>query len=243
MLQGCLAVIGGGVVLLIIAAILIGGGDDDQQSVGPTAIPSRAPTTSAQQTAQTAESVAKNTEPSRNTPVSSVQQQARGQAASVTSAAYVPIQAEEGRTLRGVAYSAVRDPIDDALSTFVGIVDSEVDEFAFEQAALIVGCFEGQFAVLVSGMPFTLFENELDVEYRFDDETAFADKWLIVDDGGFDTAIAAPKPHEFAARLRRAETLVVRGTSNTDDTATVKFELDGLFDTPVQPNIDHCGEY
>lgn len=92
-------------------------------------------------------------------------------------------------------------------------------------------------------MPFTLFENELDVEYRFDDETAFADKWLIVDDGGFDTAIAAPEPREFAARLRRAETLVVRGTSNTDETATVEFDLGGLFDTPVQPNLDHCGEY
>ena len=242
MLQGCLAVIGGGVVLLVIVAILIGGGDGDQQSVGPTTIPSRAPTTLVQQTAQTAESVA-NMEPLRNAPTSSVQQQARGQAAGVASAVYVPIQAEEGRTLRGVAYSVIQDPIDDALSTFVGVVDSEADEFAFEQATLIVGCFEGQFAVLVSGMPFTLFENELDVEYRFDDETAFADKWLIVDDGGFDTAIAAPKPREFAARLREAETLVVRGTSNTDDTATVKFELDGLFDTPVQPNIDRCGEY
>lgn len=241
MLQGCLTVIGGGVVLLIIVAILVGGGNDDQQSAGPIAIPSRAPTTAAQQAAQPAESVA-STEPSRNASTPSGQGQERGQT-DVTSAAYVPIQPEEGRTLRGVAYSVVQDPIDDALSTFVGIADTEADEFAFEPATLIVGCFEGQFAVLVSGMPFTLFENELDVEYRFDEETALADKWLIVDDGGFDTAVAAPKPREFASRLRGAETLVVRGTSNTDDTATVKFELDGLFDTPVQPNIDHCGEY
>lgn len=140
MLQGCLAVIGGGVVLLVIVAILIGGGDDDQQSVGPTAIPSRAPTTSAQQAAQTAESAA-NTESSRNAPTLSAQQQEGSQTDAASQQAYVPIQVEEGRTLRGVAYSVVQDPIDDALSTFVGVVDSEADEFAFEQATLIVGCF------------------------------------------------------------------------------------------------------
>ena len=228
-------------MLLIIIAIVVGGGGDEQQTAGPTAIPSRAPTSLEQPSERQAEPD-ESTEQSLAEPASNEPRREADNAEAGT-VPFVPIQAEEGRTLRGVAYSVVQDPIDDALSTFVGIIDSEADEFAFEPATLIVGCFEGQFAVLVSGMPFTLLENELDVEYRFDDETAFADKWLIVDDGGFDTAVAAPNPHEFANRLRAAETLVVRGTSNTDDTATVVFELAGLFNTPVQPNIDHCGEY
>lgn len=245
MLQGCLTVIGGGVVLLVIIAIIVSGGNGDEQAAGPTAIPSRAPAPLTPQTEQAdiqAESPEANADPQPAATSLSVSRQETGGSDAETEQ-FVPIQTGEGRTFQGVAYSVVQDPIDDALTTFVGVIDSETDEFAFEQATLVVGCFEGRFAVLVSGMPFTLFENELDVEYRFDDETALADKWLIVDNGGFDTAVAAPKPREFAARLRAADTLVVRGTSNTDDTATVQFKLAGLFETPVQPNLDHCGEY
>ena len=247
MLQGCLTVIGGGVVLLVIIAILVSGGDGDEQAAGPTAIPSRAPaalTPQAERADVQVESPEANADPQPQpaaTASSTPRKEANGPEAETEP--FVPIQTGEGRTFQGVAYSVVQDPIDDALATFVGVIDSEADEFAFEPATLVVGCFEGRFAVLVSGMPFTLLENELDVEYRFDDETAFADKWLIVDDGGFDTAVAVPKPREFAARLRAADTLVVRGTSNTNDTATAQFKLAGLFETPVQPNLDHCGEY
>lgn len=246
MLQGCLTVIGGCVVLLVIVAIIVSGGDGDEQAAGPTAIPSRAPTALTSQTEQSdvqAESPETNADPQPQpaATASSARQETDGSDAETEQ--FAPIQTGEGRTVQDVAYSVVQDPIDDALTTFVGVIDSEADQFAFEPATLIIGCFEGQFAVLVSGMPFTLLENELDVEYRFDEETAFADKWLIVDDGGFDTAVAAPNPREFAARLRAADTLVVRGTSNTEDTATAQFKLAGLFETPVQPNLDYCGEY
>ena len=136
MLQGCLTVIGGGVVLLVIVAIVVSGGNGDEQAAGPTAIPSRAPTALTSQTEQSdvqAESPETNADPQPQpaATASSARQETDGSDAETEQ--FAPIQTGEGRTVQDVAYSVVQDPIDDALTTFVGVIDSEADQFAFDR--------------------------------------------------------------------------------------------------------------
>lgn len=64
-------------------------------------------------------------------------------------------------------------------------------------------------------------------------------QWVLSDNGNL---ALPPNGEEFVADLKRAAELVVRVTGRSRSETAV-FDLTGLFDTPVQPNLDHCGEY
>ena len=50
-------------------------------------------------------------------------------------------------------------------------------------------------------------------------------------------------PSHVAVALRSADSLEVTLTGTDDESYTTTFTLQGLFDTPAQPNIDRCGQY
>ena len=48
---------------------------------------------------------------------------------------------------------------------------------------------------------------------------------------------------KFYLRMRGADTLTLAFTGVPGEPLTVVFNLEGVFDTPIQPNIDRCGDY
>ncbi len=171
-------------------------------------------------------------------------QDAEDAAGSEEDEAFAPYE-DESVTQLGeyVFYTTTRDPIDDALTSLISVRHTEASSFEIEPAMLLLGCFEGDFQVVVTGMPFTFLERELDMEYRINQADAVAAKWEIVDDGNLSTAASPPDDRGFAEQLRNAETVVIRGRDNDGDLETFEFAVARLFDTPIQPNLDRCGEY
>ncbi len=231
------------VLLFVILAIIVGalgGGADDE---GEMQIQSSPATTSvATQAAEQQNQATAREQQGQIVQLHAPQRQA--QAEPQVGPPFTPYENEEGeQTSEGTVFKTSRDPINDALTSFVAVRHTLAGEFDFEPALLIVGCFEGSFQVLVTGMPFTFLESELDMEYRFDKGEAVAVKWEVVDDDSLSTTASPLDDRAFEEGMREAASLAIRGRSNTDDTETFEFSLGGLWDTPVQANLDLCGEY
>ena len=72
------------------------------------------------------------------------------------------------------------------------------------------------------------------------DSASFAANWHAASGSG-SVALRAGDTERIVSRLRRAQSLSVRFGSPRS--SLVAFDLTGMFETPVQPNIDHCGNY
>lgn len=242
---GCaFGVLGAIVVLFIILVIIVAvlnGGDSDNRAAESLSEPRATTESSSRQREEEPGSFV--VQEQQDTSVASRSGQQQGiKTAQRAVPSFTPYEDEEGgRTSAGVAFSTSRDPIDDALTSVAAIRRVQATEFDFEPALLVVGCFEGSFQVLVTGMPFTFLESELDVEYRFDKRSAVSATWDIMDDDSLSTTASPPDDRTFEQQVRNADALAIRGRSNADEVETYEFTLDGLFDTPVQPNLDHCG--
>lgn len=99
---------------------------------------------------------------------------------------------------------------------------------------LQMGCLGGARRVQIAGAPADA-TGQLSLSF---DDAATAANWSVT--AGDDSTTLRPADAErMIERLRRASSLAV-GSPGSD---TVTFDLSGMFETPIQTNIDQCGNY
>ncbi len=148
----------------------------------------------------------------------------------------VPCEAEFTATDSGVGYAAVRDWETGQVRTTILVAGSATGIY---DGALGITCRDGQIRVGIVDLPY-ISEEVVTVRYGVGGAvyrvngaaSASNDGVLIVDDAA----------RAMIGHLRTGTTLNIRiaAYSRSYDGA---FDLTGLFSTPIQPNIDHCGSY
>lgn len=117
--------------------------------------------------------------------------------------------------------------------TKLSSVAAEIHERGLQ---LQVGCFAGRREVVLAGAP---SDATGDVTLTFDDSQLVA-KWSVNDHVTF--IALSPVDHDrMIQRLRQAQSLSVR--LGDGGAAPITFDLAELFKTPIQANIDQCGNY
>ncbi len=101
---------------------------------------------------------------------------------------------------------------------------------------LQVGCFGDELQVLLSGAPSDLTG---DLLLGFDDRAVSASWSADTSDGA--STWRPTDAERTIERLRQAKHLSV--SSGRGESAPISFDLGYLFTTPIQANIDHCGNY
>ena len=155
---------------------------------------------------------------------------------------YVPILAR-GQTSGSISYRALmaqaNDLVYSEISNHVSYPDAQGDRLGVE-----IGCDEGGSRFVRVGW-FKVSETEtLDVTLEIDGREFEAEPWRVLTwttQSDSWAAAQSPESSRLIARLRDATSLTV--TIDGTDLPPVTFDLTGMFDTPIQENIDECGFY
>lgn len=152
---------------------------------------------------------------------------------------YVPLVNVDGNRgeLRYEAYHW-RDEVHSRIINRVSVDDAPLGNFEFTNA-----CYGGR---RVTFGPFELTDAEFrNVTLQIDDVVLPAEPWrqqiLSLADGTEAAQVSAPDVHALIGQLRGASSLTV--TIDGSGLPRVTFDLAGMFDTPIQENIDECGNY
>lgn len=118
---------------------------------------------------------------------------------------------------------------------------AETDDDLYDRMRLVARCNDGELDIYLSGLP-PAGITWRNVSYRFDGESPIVETWAR--DKGYQ-ALSAPDDARLMSRLKAADSLTVAVThgDNEHDIVTATFDLDGMFETPIQGNLDYCGEY
>ena len=155
---------------------------------------------------------------------------------------YVPILAR-GQTSTSVSYRALifqaNDLVYSEISNHLSFPGVQGDRLGVE-----IGCNEGGSRFVRVGW-FKASETEtLDVTLEIDGREYEAEPWRVLTwttESDSWAAAQSPESSRLIARLRDASSLTV--TIDGTDLPPVTFDLTGMFDTPIQENIDECGYY
>ena len=139
------------------------------------------------------------------------------------------------RALNGASYIAERDPIDDSLSTGIGVTDEYRDAYGVNQLAIfnIICTSSGTLGI---GMSTDEYHRSGRITYRIDDRASVSVTWVPNGDQLLNPTTASAE--RLVESLRGASRLLIR-TSEID---LLEFDVSGILQTPVQPNIDNCGQ-
>jgi len=144
------------------------------------------------------------------------------------------------------------------LDTIVRVVENGEHRYSEGPAYLAVYCVNGQLSywlgpLLLEGHTEKWGHIGYDLSYSLSGDLgehsniSSGDFWVPAYDSTRDFqgpgGRVSELPAYVAVGMRSATSLQVTLTGADDETLTVTFTLDGLWDTPVQPNIDRCGTY
>ena len=107
-----------------------------------------------------------------------------------------------------------------------------------------IGCLDGELWISVKGLPVPISDirDEFSVRWRVDSNRVVAETWEGVDD--LQTGhVALSWDTSLYTQARYGAALLIELTGYLSITETFRFDLTGMFDTPVQWNIDNCGGY
>ena len=156
-------------------------------------------------------------------------------------ATYVPLVNVDGQASETISYSARER--DDGVHTWVANTVA-VDSAHRGEVELSIRCLGGTTLWTYIGWFDVTDADSLAVTLEVDGVVLPQESWselTSVDSDGVPSASAVetPEPAEFIARLRGASSLTV--TIDGSGLPPVTFDLTGMFDTPIQENIDECG--
>ena len=156
-------------------------------------------------------------------------------------ATYVPVVNVDGSTSDALFWNA-RLVGDDVLSSVSILASVAASPLGFLQ--LTNSCLGGERFLNIDELERTDAEF-LNVRLELDGVSLSTEAWAVEParhlDGTKVSSAAAPNVERLAAQLRNASSLTV--TIDGSGLPPVTFDLTGMFDTPVQANIDNCGNY
>jgi len=151
---------------------------------------------------------------------------------------YVPVVAAEQQSSRQLRYRAHENE-DGTISTSVQLTAIAVLE---DERAVLLGahCLSSSALQLELAVPQILEPGEVEVTLTIDDRPAHTNTWNTATwrASGF---LHPPSNAQLMAQLRRASVLTVEVPELL--TVPLIFQLSGMFETPVQGNLDECGFY
>ena len=115
-----------------------------------------------------------------------------------------------------------------------GRLNSIVAAHSEEGLQLQVGCFNGTSRVQLAGVP----SDATGAMALTLDDMQSAVKWRAITEDDA-TVLRPADPARLIERLRGTETVTV----SVDQSEPAVFELSGMFETPIQANLDQCGNY
>jgi hypothetical protein len=126
------------------------------------------------------------------------------------------------------------------LTTTVKVASYTEDEAAIDLRLAITCNDSGRIGIRLEGLPVdTSTAEPIPVSITMDDASATTDDWWFVNDGGRVVADAGEIALLPALLLADHMTLAIPLLG----IGPLEFDLSGMFETPVQGNIDHCGHY
>lgn len=150
---------------------------------------------------------------------------------------WTPLGDTGGEVRLDLEYSVEPDVINDSLTTVV-TTRARGSDFGFEYITLSLVCDGGSLNLIADDDEFRFSDAPITVTLRFDGGAPETYSWSYLR-----SAVTGYSPSDdqaFIQRLRAAERVAVQIKSDTSTTAKL-VDLAGFFQTPAQPNLDHCG--
>ncbi len=168
------------------------------------------------------------------TPTATPKPTAAATATPAPSRAAGPVLAEY-ITLTGVSYVAERDRLDGSLSTSIAVSDEYRDAYGLDQRAIfnIICTGSGEIGI---GMSTDEYHRSGRITYRIDNRASVSVTWVA--DGKNLINPLSSTARGLIEDLRGASRLLIR----TSEISLLEFDVSRLFETPVQPNLDNCGQ-
>lgn len=151
---------------------------------------------------------------------------------------WAPLGDTGGDVRISLEYSVEPDVINDSLTTVV-TTRARGDTFGFEYITLSLVCDGGSLNLIADDDEFRFSDAPVAVTLRVDGGTPETHSWPYV--RGAVNGYSPSNDRAFIELLRDAEQVAVQIKSDSGTTALL-VDLAGFFDTPVQPNIQHCGQ-
>ena len=151
---------------------------------------------------------------------------------------YVPVVAAREQRSRYVIYRA-REREDGTVSTTVEL--KAITTFEGDgESTLEAHCFGGSALQAQINLPPGVESGQADVTLRIDDLPPDTSTWIV--EGTASRGILHPPSNAYLlAQLRRASVVIVEAPDVIP--TPIRFLVSGMFDTPVQGNLDECGYY
>ena len=146
----------------------------------------------------------------------------------------------EGISEHGVHYRTRFSTTPEQVTTWVWVWAKQ----AKDDVRLMARCRRGEYDVAVSPLPRSIVAPTPSVEWLIDDQGELANppQWRVQSVGTYHEA-SLRNPERLRALISDANWLTLRIEDELEDWLELRFSVIGLFDTHIQPNLDHCGEY
>ncbi len=151
---------------------------------------------------------------------------------------YIPVVAQRERLSRVLVYSAYQEE-DSTVSSGVWTtaVDAPKIDGTFEMQAT---CYSGSVSQALIETPLEVDAGQVSVSLTVDGRSFGSTLWHKEQVGSFGLLVH-PSPRQLMAQLRGASVAVAEVPELTS--VPITFDVSGMFDTPVQANLDECGYY
>lgn len=147
----------------------------------------------------------------------------------------------DARTANGIRY-ATREGADGSLSTILDVTDTTATDATVEDyGELFLRCRGGELVAFVLGHGDGLIGfagDTASVTFAADGGEAVTQTWAVVDNHH---AAVAPSPDAITAMLAGASELTVHIEAPDGGVNDYAFDVEGIFETPAQPNFASCG--
>ncbi len=151
---------------------------------------------------------------------------------------YVPVVAPNGRLSRTLSYEAYHDE-DSTVST--GVWSTAVDAPEIDgEIEMQATCYLSTVLQILIGVPLDLESEYVSVTVTVDGRSLGTTSWHV-QRIGTGSLLRPPSPRLTMAQLRGSSVAVMEIPELSP--VPITFDLSGMFDTPVQANLDECGYY
>lgn len=151
---------------------------------------------------------------------------------------YVPVLAPHKRLSRTLSYEAYQD---EHSTVSTGVWSTAVDmpevDGAIEMQAT---CYRSSVSQVLIETPLELDAGQVSVSLTIDGRSFGSTLWRKEQVESFGLLVH-PSPRQLMAQLRGASVAVIEVPELAS--VPITFDLSGMFDTPVQANLDECGHY
>ena len=151
---------------------------------------------------------------------------------------YVPLLAQHMRLSRTLSYEAYQD---EHSTVSTGVWSTAVDmpeiDGAIEMQAT---CYRSSVSQVLIETPLEVDAGQVSVTLTIDGRSFGSTLWHKEQVGSFGLLVH-PSPRQLMAQLRGASVAVVEVPELAS--VPITFDVSGMFDTPVQANLDECGYY